>query len=89
MEHIGWTERGLIETVFGERGGKPVIKGARLRPEHLLTDQPRGIEWLVGSHAGITPDTVRVIPPPAAAGSRSQAAGDVRGFVEHADNHLG
>ena len=89
MEHIDWTECALIETVPGKRRGKPVIKGSRLRPEDLLTNREQGIKWLIENQGGITRDTVRVIPPPAAAGSRSQAAGDVRGFVEHADNHLG
>jgi uncharacterized protein (DUF433 family) len=31
MQHIDWTECDLIETVPGKRGGKPVIKGTRLR----------------------------------------------------------
>jgi uncharacterized protein (DUF433 family) len=51
----------LIETVPGKRGGKPVIKGTRLRPEDLLTNREQGIEWLVENHGGITPDTVRAV----------------------------
>jgi uncharacterized protein (DUF433 family) len=61
MEHIDWTECALIKTVPGKRGGKPVIKGTRLRPEDLLTNREQGIEWLVENHGGITPDTVRAV----------------------------
>jgi uncharacterized protein (DUF433 family) len=61
MEHIDWTECALIDTVPGKRGGKPVIKGTRLRPEDLLTNREQGIEWLVENHGGITPDTVRAV----------------------------
>ena len=61
MEHIDWTECALIETVPGKRGGKPVIKGTRLRPEDILTNREQGIEWLVENHGGITPDTVRAV----------------------------
>jgi uncharacterized protein (DUF433 family) len=61
MEQIDWTECALIETVPGKRGGKPVIKGTRLRPEDLLTNREQGIDWLVENHGGITPDTVRAV----------------------------
>jgi uncharacterized protein (DUF433 family) len=61
MEHIDWTECALIETVPGKRGGKPVIKGTRLRAEDLLTNREQGIEWLVENHGRITPDTVRAV----------------------------
>jgi len=61
MKHIDWTECSLIETVPGKRGGKPVLKGTRLRPEDLLTNREQGIEWLVENHGGITPDTVRAV----------------------------
>src|SRR5271166_5664266 len=61
MKHIDWTECALIETVPGKRGGKPVLKGTRLRPEDLLTNREQGIEWLVENHGGITPDTVRAV----------------------------
>jgi len=56
MEHIDWTECALIETVPGKRGGKPVIKGTRLRLEDLLTNREQGIKWLIENHGGITSD---------------------------------
>jgi uncharacterized protein (DUF433 family) len=61
MEHIDWTQCALIETAPGKRGGKPVIKGTRLRPEDLLINREQGIEWLIENHGGITPETVRAV----------------------------
>jgi uncharacterized protein (DUF433 family) len=61
MKQIDWTQCTLIETEPGKRGGKPVIKGTRLRPEDLFTNREQGIEWLVENHGGITPDTVRAL----------------------------
>ena len=61
MEHIDWTECALIETVPGKRGGKPVIKGTRRRPDDLFVNREQGIEWLAGNHGGITLDTVRAV----------------------------
>ena len=61
MAHIDRTECGLIETVPGKRGGKPVIKGTRLTPEDLLTNRAQGVDWLVENHGGITPETVRAV----------------------------
>ncbi len=59
MEHVDRTECDLIEAALGKRGGKPVIKGTRLRPEDLLVNREQGIEWLVENYGGIMLDTVR------------------------------
>src|SRR4051794_30079138 len=65
MQRFDWTECALIETVPGKRGGNPVVKGTRLRPEDLLVNGEQGIEWLVenhgGNHAGYGPRRVRFL----------------------------
>lgn len=63
MVPIDWTECAPIETVPGQRGGRPVIKVTRLRPMGLrtVTNQEQGSGWLVENQGGIKPDPVLAV----------------------------
>jgi uncharacterized protein (DUF433 family) len=60
MDHLNWTACAAIETVPGRRGGMPVIRDSRVRPEELLVNADQGAEWLAESH-GLPIEAVREV----------------------------
>ena len=57
MTPINWRECAAIETVPGKMSGQPVVIGSRVRPEDLVINRDRGIEWLARNH-GLSVNTV-------------------------------
>ncbi len=39
---MDWTECALVERVAGKMGGRPVIKGTRIEPETVITEEEYG-----------------------------------------------
>ncbi len=57
---MDWMECPEIEIRPGVLGGAPVLRGSRVRPEHLLLNIDQGAEWLAEAHQ-LSLDQVRAV----------------------------
>jgi uncharacterized protein (DUF433 family) len=58
-----WSECDLAESIAGEPGGSPVVKGTRIPADTILTDEELGAtaEETLGSFPSLSLDTIRRI----------------------------